>query len=362
MLVGNLSSEYGNGSHKIIQCLRRLPNGPLIISAIHRILEAYQTDSRPWVVAYSGGKDSTALVKLVFQAMSRAEFPHKEVDVVYCDTGVEIPLASSLARRALEKLKTEVRVAGLPIRTSILEPPLRDRFFVKVIGRGYPPPTDKFRWCTDRLRINPVSRFLNDQQYANATVLLGVRAVESATRSLTLNENSTGDPYWRTQRGRSNRLLFTPILDFKLRDVWAANLLIHRPVSLMAEKVADLYADAGDECPTVRDSKGAPCGKARFGCWTCTVAKHGVTLRNLIKNGKQNLEPLLRYRLWLEEHRNDPKYRWRRRRNGQPGPGPMTLEWRRLALSNLLKAQSDSGFTLIAPLEIAAIHREWANE
>ena len=144
-------------SHRrAIQCLKRLPNGPMVLAAIHRILAAYQCDDRPWVIAYSGGKDSTALTKLVFQALLRSDFPSKEVHIIYCDTGVEIPLASALARAALQGFLNESTERGLPFRTHVLQPPQQDRFFVKVIGRGYPPPTDKLSgWCTDRLRIDP---------------------------------------------------------------------------------------------------------------------------------------------------------------------------------------------------------------
>jgi DNA sulfur modification protein DndC len=282
------------------------------------------------------------------------------VTVIYCDTGVEIPMASVLARQALYDLETEARELGLPISARILSPSLTERFFVKVIGRGYPPPTDKFRWCTDRLRIDPVSAFLESEKVRSATVVLGVRESESATRNLTLNENSTDDRFWKRQRGAGNRRLFMPILDYSVRDVWLANLLVDRPRSLRAKEVAELYASASGECPTVRDVKGAPCGKARFGCWTCTVAKNGVTLRNLIANGHHRLEPLLRFRLWMEKERSNPRYRWRKHRNGTPGPGPMSLAWRRMALRRLLRAQEESGLQLIDSSELVAIKTEWA--
>jgi len=223
----------------------------------------------------------------------------------------------------------------------------------------YPPPTDKFRWCTDRLRIDPVSRFLESEQLSSATVVLGVRESESTTRNLTLAENRTRDRYWKIQRGVRNRRLFLPILDYSVHDVWLVNLLVDRPRTLRAKEVANLYAGASTECPTVRDVHGAPCGKARFGCWTCTVAKNGVTLRNLIAHGEHRLTPLLQYRLWLEAERNNPHNRWQTRRNGKPGLGPMTLEWRRIALKKILATQEESGLHLLHADEISAIHREW---
>jgi DNA sulfur modification protein DndC len=345
---------------EMIQCLRRLPNSFQLLETISRIVTAYTSDAEPWVIGYSGGKDSTAVVKLVFQSLLRIENHHKPVTVIYCDTGVEIPMASALARLALNDLGAEARALGLPISARILSPQIGERFFVRVIGRGYPPPTDKFRWCTDRLRIDPVSIFLESENVKSATVVLGVRESESTTRKLTLRENGTNERFWRLQRGESNRRLFMPILDYSVHDVWLANLLIDRPRALRAEEVAKLYASASGECPTIREVTGAPCGKARFGCWTCTVAKHGVTLRNLIASGNDCLEPLLRFRLWMEKERSNPSYRRRKHRNGSPGPGPMTLAWRRLALRKLLRAQENSGLNLIESEELFAIEREWA--
>jgi DNA sulfur modification protein DndC len=337
--------------------LRRLPNSPLLGITLARINNAYKVDETPWVVGYSGGKDSTAVVKLIFQSLLRIRTHHKPVTVIYCDTGVEVPLASSLARRALCGLDREARAFGLPIKTKILSPSIKERLFVKIIGRGYPPPTDKFRWCTDRLRIDPVTAFLEAEEMNSATVILGVRESESATRQLTLIENRTENRFWNKQKGASDRRLFMPILDYSVQDVWLVNLLIDRPRSLRAKQVANLYANASGECPTVREVQGAPCGKARFGCWTCTVAKHGVTLRNLISSGERRLAPLLKNRLWLEESRNDNLNRWPLRRNGAAGPGPMTMKWRRLALRKLLRAQEHSGLSLIQTDEISEIHR-----
>lgn len=346
-------------AREMVQCLRRLPNSFQLLETISRIIEAYVADQDPWVVGYSGGKDSTAVVKLVFQSLLRIDNPVKPVTVIYCDTGVEIPLASSLAKRALSGLEKEARALDLPISTRILTPAIRERFFVKVIGRGYPPPTDKFRWCTDRLRIDPVSTFLQSEELKSAVVVLGVREAESPTRRLTLQENQTDSRFWQQQKGVSNRRLFTPLVDYSIRDVWHVNLLVDRPRAVRAKDVANLYANASGECPTVRDVKGAPCGRARFGCWTCTVAKNAVTLRNLVESGEHGLEPLLRFRLWLERERNNPYYRWRNRRNGKPGLGPMTMRWRRLALRKLLQAQDESGLQLISSEEISAIHKEW---
>ena len=343
-------------------CLARLPVSPKISHAIRLIQDAYEADHEPWVVGYSGGKDSSCVLKLLFHALRAARFHHKPVTVLYCDTGVEVPAAAALACRVLESYAREARAFGLPIGTRVATPALRDRFFVKVIGRGYPPPTDKFRWCTDRLRISPVSQVLAEGRHTCAVVALGVRESESATRALTLSQYAGPERHWRRQRGKSNRRLFMPIIDFDLQEVWQTLFHLRTPYAVFGQEIADLYAAASGECPTVRDAQGAPCGKARFGCWTCTVAKHGTTLRNLIAAGHSELSPLLEYRLWLEKHRNNPRYRWKRRRNGQPGPGPMTLAWRRLALDNLIAAERRSGLPLITPAELTEIIQEWVKD
>jgi DNA sulfur modification protein DndC len=343
-------------------CLSHLPLSSKIRQALEVIRDAYESDHEPWVVGYSGGKDSSCVLKLLFHALCCAKFYHKPVTVLYCDTGVEIPVAVDLAQRVLQGFRSEAASFGLPISIRVVSPSIKQRFFVKVIGRGYPPPTDKFRWCTDRLRIEPVTRILRERHYTSSTIVLGVRQNESGTRSLTLKQNRGDSRYWRRQHGHSDRRLFTPIIDFDIRDVWQTLLMLKTPRSVLGEEVATIYANASGECPTIRDPQGAPCGKARFGCWTCTVAKNGTTLRHLIASGSEELLPLLEFRLWLDKHRNNPRFRWRHRRNGAIGLGPMTMSWRRLALNKLLAAQRRSGIKLLPEEELVAIRHEWSRE
>jgi DNA sulfur modification protein DndC len=340
-------------------CLARLRLSHRVRDAIERLAHAYTADTEPWVVGFSGGKDSSCVLKLLFHALRSVHNYHKPVTVVYCDTGVEIPHASRLALRVLEEYRAEAATAALPISIRVLSPALQDRFFVKVIGRGYPPPTDKFRWCTDRLRVQPITRLMVDRTYSACVVVIGVRENESTTRRATLDKHRVQDPYWRKQSNGAGRRLFVPIINFTVLDVWQTLLLIPTPYSIPGSVIADLYANASGECPTIREPTAAPCGKARFGCWTCTVAKGGTTLKNLIDAGEIQLRSLLEFRLWLDKYRYNPRYRWKRRRNGQRGLGPMTMKWRRMALEKLLSAQERSGFSLVSADEIEAIRREW---
>ena len=130
--------------------------------------------------------------------------PTKPITVVYCDTGVEIPIIVQVVRETLQRLKREASRQSVPLRVEIASPRLQDRYFVKVIGRGYPPPTNKFRWCTDRLRINPVKRLLNDASSGPSVVLLGTRRGESAERDRTLERHSSQRHYFFRQESNSN--------------------------------------------------------------------------------------------------------------------------------------------------------------
>ena len=141
------------------------------------IIEEYQKNDIPWFIGYSGGKDSSSMLKLVFNALKKIEIFHKPVTVLYCDTGVENPIVTTYVYETFDKLKSECKKHNIPLEFKILKPKLNDRFFVKVIGRGYPTPTNIFRWCTDKLRINPVKQLIDKND--KAIILLGIRNSES---------------------------------------------------------------------------------------------------------------------------------------------------------------------------------------
>ncbi len=328
--------------------------------AINRIRAAYDSDERDWYLAFSGGKDSTALLCLLVEALKRSTRPTKPVTILFCDTGVEIPTMATLVHRTLRRLRAEAATHALPIHTRCARPALGDSYFVKVIGRGYPPPTNKFRWCTDRLRINPVQRILKSSRVQDATVLVGVRRGESATRDRTLQKHRTKSTEYRlSQSGRKDISLFAPLLDLGVEDVWA---VIHSPLaprSIDAKTLADLYREAGSECSMLKTEHGTPCGAGRFGCWTCTVVRKDRAVTNLIAEGAHDLVPLLEFRNWLVAVRDRPEYRCRYRRNGTPGPGPFTLGARREILAMLRRAEARTHWRLIGQQELAEIRRLW---
>jgi DNA sulfur modification protein DndC len=331
---------------------------PLNDQTIDHIQKEYSRSDLPWYLGFSGGKDSSALLKLVFIALLNLDNKPKPVTVIFCDTGVEIPVVRNLALRSLHGLRAEAKGCNVPIKVKIVHPRLNDRYFVKVIGRGYPPPSNKFRWCTDRLRIAPVKQALSTLPTEHNVVLLGIRRGESLERDKTITRHSTeAEHYFRHSDSKS--LIYGPLVDYTVEDVW--NTLTFNPVpeSLEVEPLLTLYQETSGECPIIRDPKGAPCGKGRFGCWTCTVVRKDRAMANLVKKGHPRLTPLLNFRNWLMLIRDNPAYRCKRRRNGVAGLGPFNLDARREILAHLLEAQAASGLPLIRAEELELIEQLW---
>lgn len=327
---------------------------------IDEIKAEYRANKMPWYLGYSGGKDSSALLKLVYIALKELETPKKEVTIIYCDTGVEIPLIRAYVLRTLDAILLAAEHDGVPLTKQIASPGLTNSYFVKVIGRGYPPPTNKFRWCTDRLRISPVDQILANERCEENIVLLGVRKGESTERDKTISKHQTeNDKYFR-QAKRADRIIYSPIVDYSTDDVWSTLMDDDTPGAIDTRTLADLYKSASGECPLVRDPVAPPCAKGRFGCWTCTVVRRDRAMENITLEEKYTqLSPLLEFRNWLLEIRDMPAYRCSRRRNGVSGLGPFTLDAREEILGRLFAAQAASGWDLITEIEVAEITRLW---
>lgn len=326
-------------------------------NAMKVIQEEYLSDDIPWFLGYSGGKDSSALLKLVLISLLEIGNYHKSVTVVYCDTGVENPIVTSYVYEVFENIKRECAIHKLPLVFRIAIPELNDRYFVKVIGRGYPPPTNIFRWCTDRLRIKPINSIIDKE--TRAKILLGIRGGESEQRDRTISKHTTSSDYYLKQGNSSSTLIFSPIIKHDLEDVWNTLRYSGFPASIDFNKIRDIYQDAESECPVYRDTKGQSCGSNRFGCWTCTVVRKDKSISSLIDNGYSELEELHAFRNWLSEFRDEVNYRCNIRRNGQKGLGPITLDGRRIILDKLMKVQEKSGLELISEPELNRINELW---
>jgi DNA sulfur modification protein DndC len=332
----------------------------LLDTAILDLRQALIEVNAPWFLGFSGGKDSTAVLKILWAAQERLpERGRRGVTLVYCDTGVDIPLIARFVLGTLEKLREEASRTVIPLNVRVAKPRVTHRFFVRVIGRGYPPPTTSFRWCTKFLRINPIKEIMNENKNERI-MMLGLREKESEQRRRSSSQFSTGRDKWFYQGGdKSKTLVYCPIYNFYTPDVWQALVEMERPRCIDVPELARIYKSAGGECPIIRDPRAPPCGKGRFGCWTCTVVRRDRAVGNLIESGHDDLEPLLRFRDWLATVRNDYNLRCRFRRNGSEGSGPFRLGARKHILQELLAVQRTAGIELISNEELFEIKRLW---
>src|SRR5215469_10183880 len=92
--------------------------------AIDETQTIYQEDGIPWVVGYSGGKDSTAALQLIWMALEAlpTEKRCKPVHVISTDTLVENPVVAAWVTQSLETMMAAAARAGLPIHPHRLTP------------------------------------------------------------------------------------------------------------------------------------------------------------------------------------------------------------------------------------------------
>lgn len=332
----------------------------------------------PWVIAFSGGKDSTLLLQLVWEVI--AGLPDEErkrrVVVVGNDTLVESPLVIRHLRESLEVIGSAAEREALPMETEITVPCIDQTFWVNVIGRGYIPPTRNFRWCTDRMKILPTNRLLERlAREARRTILLvGTRRAESHSRRRAMDRRGVSAQRMNPHGMVDGCRMFAPLADLDDNDVWMTLMQRKPPWGGTHRRLITLYRNAtGGECPLVITKEQAPsCGSTspRFGCWTCTVVNKDRSLRGLIDSGHAEaarMEMLFDFREWLIELREDNRNRLPVRRNGNAKRrddgslvfGPFTLEVRREILVRLRTLEERLGEQLILPAEIECIEDVW---
>ncbi|MDS0223459.1 DNA phosphorothioation system sulfurtransferase DndC [Haloarcula sp. S1AR25-5A] len=361
------------------------------LEEIHQeIRETYVRDERPWVIGYSGGKDSTTALQLIWHALSELEEDQltKTVHVISSDTLVETPKIVNHITSTLENVDKYAEEAGLPFEAHKVYPEVDDSFWVNLIGRGYPAPNQNFRWCTDRLKIDPADRFIEEtiSEHGEAVVILGARKSESATREQVMNLNSIDGSVLSRHSKFSSAYIYTPIEDFLVDDVWDYLLQVECPWGKSNRDLAALYQEADDECPMVIDTSTPSCGNSRFGCWTCTVVSDDKAMEGMIDAGNEWMEPLLEFRDMLKSTQDpDEKSTYREMKgrrygkvkpktNGAEGeiiPRAYKLEFRKDLLRRLLETEKEVNerrsddqeyLELIRDPELKEIRRLWRNE
>lgn len=375
--------------------------GRVLAEYVAEVQRIYCSDKRPWVIGYSGGKDSSAVLTLVYLALLGLEpkLRTKSVFVVSSNTLVETPVVVDLISRTLEQIERGAKRDHLPLTSHAVVPKTNETFWVNLLGKGYPAPTRSFRWCTERMKINPVSDFIKDKvsQFDEVIVVLGSRSSESASRAQVIAKHKIDGSRLARHTTLANAFIYTPIDTWDVEDVWK---LLRGAYQYAQDDIEEwespwggnnrplwtLYMDSSDqgECPLVIDESTPSCGNSRFGCWTCTVVKKDRAMESLIKNGEKWMLPLLKFRDLLS-FTTDPEqkdtYRNYKRRTGKVSyqyakdgediavarkvvPGPYWLEYRKKWLKKLLEMeakfnQEGHKIQLITEPELHAIRQEW---
>lgn len=358
-----------------------------IDALIEEIQALYLADPIPWVVGYSGGKDSTAVLQLTWNALTGLDRKkrHKTVHVISTDTLVENPVVASWVGASLDTMSEAAAAEGLPIEPHRLTPQVEDTFWVNLIGKGYPAPRPKFRWCTERLKIKPSNKFIRDvvRQSGEAILVLGTRKAESSSRHARMSKLEASRVRERLSPNQSlpNSLVFSPIEDWSNDDVWLFLMQVRNPWGYDNKNLLSMYrgASADNECPLVVDTSTPSCGDSRFGCWVCTLVDKDKSMEAMIQNDheKEWMLPLLELREELDIA-DDRHLRDFRRMDGRvqlfndrPIHGPYTQESRERWLRGVLEAQTwvrangpdeVTNLELISLDELHEIRRIWVFE
>lgn len=349
---------------------------------IKEMTYVYKHDNRPWLIGYSGGKDSSLLVTLVVETVSRlAEYERtKKIFIVTSDTGVENPIVKQYMHTSSAKINEFSRNNNANIKADIIYPDISQSFWSLVIGLGYPTPEPPgFRWCTERLKILPMNRYTNNviENYGEVVLLLGVRKAESMTRRRSISSREIEGKLLIPHSDIAKAYVYNPLTEIPNELVWEY-LLKDDGVSSWGVDMKYLFSlyqgeNLGEEQSVIGqiDKDKIPVtGNSRFGCWCCTIVKEDKSLQRFIDNGSVELIPLREFRNWLVSIRQNPEFRDNKRRNGKVyqksngeyGFGPFKLSARQEILRRLLTLQRDTGFELITNDELKTIDTLWDME
>ncbi|MGL5939042.1 MAG: DNA phosphorothioation system sulfurtransferase DndC [Waterburya sp.] len=380
-----------------------------LITHINKLIQEIQAlycfDAVPWVVGYSGGKDSTATLQLVWNALATLppEKRTKKVYVITTDTLVENPIVSFWVSKSLEQMNIAAQEQNLPIEPYLLAPEVKNTFWVNLMGKGYPAPRHGFRWCTERLKIRPTNDFIRNvvRVSGEAVLVLGTRKAESSNRAATMNKYEAGKVSELLQSDSDlsnslrysdtlpNAVIYSPIQEWRDDEVWMYLMQCDNPWGKSNQDLFNMYRGATEdnECPLVVDTSTPSCGDSRFGCWVCTMVNKDKSMEAMIQNDEEKewLQPLLDIRNELDVHQDRHRRDFRRLRGkvqlferedkGKKTvkniPGPYVRKWRETWLRKVLEAQVQvrenapkefKDISLITPEELSEIRRIWLEE
>lgn len=323
-------------------------------------LRAYWDRHEHVAVAWSGGKDSTATLTVLIHLIEAGELQRPaKLFVFYADTRQELPPIQLAAEQVMTLLRLRDWIEVVVVRA-----PLDKRFMVYILGRGVPPPNNNtLRWCTRQIKVEPMVEALGAAIAAlpgTALMITGVRQGESAVRDGRIEMSCSKDGAecgqgWYQQllpeaKGIKGRIAtLAPILHWRVCIVWDW-LKVYAPQPEFGGWPVRILADAygGDDAEEIN---------ARTGCIGCPLAEKDTALEYLIGTDQwRHLEPLRELK---------PLYRWMRlpaQRHRKAGAetlkdgslaknpqrmGPLTLDARRTALTQILDIQHRAGVDLI---------------
>ena len=394
------------------QAQKSLPtsrNAPELFSHIDKLTQEIQAlyclDAVPWVIGYSGGKDSTVTLQLIWNALAKLppEKRTKKVYVITTDTLVENPIVSHWVRKSLEQIQFAAQKQDLSIEPRLLTPDVKNTFWVNLIGKGYPAPRHGFRWCTERLKIHPTNHFIRNviRISGEAVLVLGTRKAESTNRAATMAKYEIGKVNELLQSDSNlsnslrysdtlpNAIIYSPIQEWRDDEVWMYLMQCENPWGKSNKDLFNMYRGATEdnECPLVVDTSTPSCGDSRFGCWVCTLVNKDRSMEAMIQNDEEKewLQPLLDIRNELDIHQDRHRRDFRRLRGKvqlfereQKGkttikniPGPYVRKWREIWLTKVLSAQVQvrknapeefKDISLITSEELSEIRRIWLEE
>jgi len=366
--------------------------GRPLANLVAEIQSIYLNDNRPWVIGFSGGKDSTTVLSLVYSALAtlKPDERHKPVYVVSSDTLVETPVVVDMINQVIDTINSKASKDGIPMSAHAVHPKIDRTFWVNLLGRGYPAPTQSFRWCTERMKIDPVSEFITSKvaQFGEVVVALGSRSQESASRAQVIAKHKIDGSALSRHSSLPNAFTYMPIEDWSADEVWEYLMSGPCPWGGSNRELFELYKGSSQgECPLVIDKSTPSCGNSRFGCWTCTVVTEDKAIHGLIESGERWMEPLLQFRNTLfksTKPENKTQYRNYKRRTGQVTymrgdinddasaqrkhvPGPYWMKQRQEWLKELLLIERnirESGhkIELIKKEELQAIRQQWLRD
>ena len=341
-----------------------------------RLKTEYLADSRPWVVTFSGGKDSTTVLQLVMEMLLELRKEGKDdkrVYVVSSDTGVEMPIIEDYTTNKLTQIENFINQENLNMEVNLLKPKVTESFWTLLLGKGYPSPNQTFRWCTDRMKIKPATHFLKSLTEKNESILmlLGVRSDESQARAESIAKRDENHRGFSKHGEIPNAFVFSPVKDWSNADVWTYLSKYPAPWGEHQDMMKLYDKGSGEaDCNIALNPEAASCGKTRFGCWVCTVVSQDKSMANMLRNDEDFwMKPLHEFRNKLERYRYDHTKRQSRRRNGQKSVGPFLLSVRKELLEELLDIEKKlialgkmGSKKLISDEEIEQIQEEWLHD